>query len=256
MNKKYILIIVSVFLLLLLLAGCGIGGYFIYKNYVEEKEDTRQDEGTDTESDEIVVEKSGQMRVEGDLIIYGLGDPDSAQVVIMSKDDLSTNYMQLTSEDEKLDIYVTTEEGTLYTYISDGNDTIRFPVDEGTSEEFYDSIVDMDPTDEVSEIDTYDENADFEVSYEGEEECQDMECDKYKIIDKENDGEMIVWIDKLENLPRKMDYKSEYVDGVFDFYYNGVEFDVPSEYDEINANSPSGWARIYSVGSGFIDLFL
>ncbi|MFC1780368.1 hypothetical protein ACFLY9_01600, partial [Patescibacteria group bacterium] len=131
-------------------------------------------------------------------------------------------------------------------------------VDDATSEEFYSSITDMDPTDEVQDVDTYEEDPDFTVTYEGEDTCRDMTCHKYKIEESETgeQGIIIIWVDTEERLPRIINYKTEYVDGEFDIYYDQVDFDLPTEYNDINIESLLGLQQLYVIIGDFVDLFL
>lgn len=276
MNKKYIFIACAVIALLLLLIGLGFGGWYVYNSYIkkESKESTAEIGLSEDEAEELLDEavsdyaEINSARVEGTAEVSYGGVTNDVDILVKIKDKTDM-YLELTMEDEKLYVYSeieeveqVQEEDKIWAFVSDGVETVRFEITEGSEgEDIYNDVVNstnpmemMEDLEEGGEEDLS-EDVDVEVSYEGIEACRDMECHKYIITDKETDGTIIVWVDTEERLPRIASYDSSDVKGSVDIYYEEVEFEIPTEYEDIDLETFLGLQKLYLVAGNFVDLF-
>jgi hypothetical protein len=284
MKKKYIFIACAVIALLLLLIGLGLGAWYIYDNYIK-KETTDTTAGTELNEDEAkeildeavtdYTEVNSAKAVGTAEVNYG-GETNEVEILAMTKNKTDM-YLELTMKGEKLYVYSeidpsassgqegseqVQEEDIIWAFVSDGVDTVRFEITEGSEgEDIYNDVVNstnpmemMEDLEEVGE-EGLSEDPSVEISYEGVEACRDMECHKYIITDKETDGTITVWVDTDGRLPRIAKYDSSEVKGTVDIYYEEVDFEIPTEYEDIDLETFWGLQTLYLIAGDFVDLF-
>ena len=263
MNKKLILIIVGVLVVLLILSVGVVAGVLIMKNSSKDSENQTADNQSVTsqavKTEEEIFNSSidnykttDTIRAEGVMTENSL--EDEVQVTAMSKD-VDSNYLYLSSQDEELSLISDVEGEITYVYVSDGGETVMFKIVEGEeSEDIYDEVMENNPTESVEEVDDYDD-PDYNIEYEGIEKCRDMQCHKYIVSYADSNDELIVWIDTEEELIRILKYETSELKGVFDVYYDNVDYELPEKYEEIKVETFYGIQKLYDVVGDFLDMF-
>lgn len=284
MNKKHIFLACAVIALLLLLLGLGLVGWYVYNNYVkkEASDTTTGTELSKEEADELLDEavtdyaEVNSAKAEGMAEVNYGGETNEVDILAMTKDKTDM-YLELTRGDEKLYVYSEIDpsassgqeastaeqaEDTIWAFVSDGEETVRFEIEDGSEgEDIYNDVINStNPMEMMEDLDLggeedLSEDPSVEISYEGIEACRDMECHKYIITDKETDGILTVWVDTEERLPRIAKYDSSEVKGSVDIYYEEVEFEIPTEYEDINLETFWGLQKLYLIAGDFVDLF-
>jgi len=295
MKKKYIFIAAAVLALLILLLGCGFGGWYVYKNYLKKETGESEEETELEEVDGVKIYEEAtdnysevnEARAEGTAEFVYEGSTYYIDVIAMSKE-MTTNYLELTMDEEKLYVYSEVTEGELdpsadsagssqessgqegeedkiWAYLSDGTETVRFEIEEGTEgEDIYSDVVNStNPMEMLEEIDSsedsgedLDEESEVEVEYVGVEDCRELKCYKYIVTDKETDATITIWVDTDEKLPRIAKYDSVDIKGEVDIYYEEVDIEIPERYEDIDIETFWGLHELYKVAGDFVNLVL
>ncbi|MBU0976323.1 MAG: hypothetical protein ABIE03_01200 [Patescibacteria group bacterium] len=262
MQKRYLLIGIFIILLLLLLVGGILIGIRIARNSDSDSDGTTNTQSTTTEEEKSSLEEAtanyddiDSVRAVGEIDYEYGGKNYEIATTAMTKN-LHENFIKLVMEGEELLMYTEESGDKVYAYMSDGKDTVRFEVEEGSEgEDIYDEVSTSSPEAILDDMEEWEESPDFEVEYKGEESCRDMTCDKYIVTDKETGGIITVWVDTSDDLPRILEYDSDNIKGVFDIYYDGVDFKIPTEYDEIQVDTVTGLLKLKAVLGDYVKLF-
>ncbi|MBN2100386.1 hypothetical protein JW710_00615 [Candidatus Dojkabacteria bacterium] len=260
MKKDQIFLIVIAFLIL----GVGAVWFFTSKTFERLTTSSKEKELTVDEQEDVLEKafsdysKADGTRAEGNVEFQSNGRTYNADINAKTTGQ-SRYFLEIEIEGETLQFYTEKEDNQENIYVSNGEDTAKFELQEDSDAySVYSEVNETDPNNMIEDLDEKSQEEDVEVEYKGIDNCREMKCHKYIITDNSGSATVvtILWLDTDEKLPQMLDTESPDFNGEFDFYYDDYNFSMPESYEEIKPDSISGIQKLYNIMGDFVNLFL